>query len=111
MAKEELTVGGRLSADRELGLDELDSKLEDMERELLELNANSERLTRRHGSEGYVLLDDPPDLIPRPLSISTRVITLQLPTQPRGAAGAPARAGDRRAVLRRRRPERQRRAL
>ena len=47
MAKEELTVGGRLSADRELGLDELDSKLEDMERELLELNANSERLTRR----------------------------------------------------------------
>ena len=47
MAKEELTVGGRLSGDRELGLDELDSKLEDMERELLELNANSERLTRR----------------------------------------------------------------
>ena len=47
VAKEELTVGGRLSADRELGLDELDSKLEDMERELLELNANSERLTRR----------------------------------------------------------------
>ncbi len=47
VAKEELTVGSRLSADRELSLDELDSKLEDMERELLELNANSERLTRR----------------------------------------------------------------
>ena len=47
VAKEELTVGSRLSADRELSLDELDSKLEDMERDLLELNANSERLTRR----------------------------------------------------------------
>lgn len=48
-------MGGRLSADRELGLDELDSKLEDMERELLELNANSERLTRR--------CDCPPDAL------------------------------------------------
>lgn len=41
-------MGSRLSVDRVESLDELDSRLEDLEAELLQLNGNAERLTRSH---------------------------------------------------------------
>lgn len=41
-------MGSRLSADRDMSLDELDARLEELEAELLQLNGNAERLTRSH---------------------------------------------------------------
>eukprot|EP00803_Ostreobium_quekettii_P005308 evm.model.scf_1350.7 EVM.evm.TU.scf_1350.7 scf_1350:36664-41913(-) len=45
VAKEDLPTGGR-GLDKGISLDELEARLEELERELLEVNANSERLQR-----------------------------------------------------------------
>lgn len=46
--KENLIVGSRTSADQDLNFDELEVRLDELESEVLELNANSQRLGRSH---------------------------------------------------------------